>query len=336
MIMVSLKQKKDRYVTSAIIVVAIAGIFYFGYQAISDVSTNNEQNPFEYNIEHFKKSDSALHHYQQTGQIDPMLERLFAIAIIDDNRLCISGDDKILMLNRNGGLLTTINCGESVRTLAIDTDGNIYAGKQDHIEIYSQEGLLKARWDSLGSKSLITSIAIGDRYVFAADAGNHIVWKYEKSGTLLARIGEKDETRDIPGFIIPSPYFDVAVDPDGFLWVANTGRHSLENYTDEGGLRSTWGEYSMTIEGFCGCCNPTHFAILENGFFVTSEKGIARVKIYNRIGVLVSVVAGPELFSEGVTGLDLAVDRQGRIYVVDPGIKAVRIFGKKVNENDLK
>jgi hypothetical protein len=261
---------------------------------------------------------------------------LFAIAIIDDNRLCISGDDKILMLNRNGGLLTTINCGESVRTLAIDTDGNIYAGKQDHIEIYSQEGLLKARWDSLGSKSLITSIAIGDRYVFAADAGNHIVWKYEKSGTLLARIGEKDETRDIPGFIIPSPYFDVAVDPDGFLWVANTGRHSLENYTDEGGLRSTWGEYSMTIEGFCGCCNPTHFAILENGFFVTSEKGIARVKIYNRIGVLVSVVAGPELFSEGVTGLDLAVDRQGRIYVVDPGIKAVRIFGKKVNENDLK
>ncbi|MCP5104563.1 MAG: hypothetical protein GY950_14350, partial [bacterium] len=161
-------------------------------------------------------------------------------------------------------------------------------------------------------------------------AGNHIVWKFDKSGSKQARIGEKNEAGDIPGFVIPSPYFDVGVDPDGFLWVVNPGRHSLENYTAAGGFRSSWGEYSMKIAGFCGCCNPTHFVILENGSFVTSEKGIARVKVYNRLGELVSVVAEPGQFSEGVVGLDLAVDSSQRIYVLDPKKKMVRIFGKEV------
>jgi hypothetical protein len=68
---------------------------------------------------------------------------------------------------------------------------------------------------------------------------------------------------------------------------------------------------------------------LEDDSFVTSEKGIARVKIYNRIGNLVSVVAAADLFIEGTVGLDLAVDSAQRIYVLDPMQKAVRIFAKK-------
>jgi len=128
--------------------------------------------------------------------------------------------------------------------------------------------------------------------------------------------------------VIPSPYFDVAVDPDGFLWAANTGRHSLENYTREGKLRSSWGEFSMEIEGFCGCCNPSHFAILEDGSFVTSEKGIPRVKIYDRLGRLSSVVAGPDRFDIGTVGLDLALDSAQRILVLDPARRKVRTFVK--------
>jgi hypothetical protein len=84
----------------------------------------------------------------------------------------------------------------------------------------------------------------------------------------------------------------------------------------------------MEIEGFCGCCNPSHFVILDDGSFVTSEKGIVRVKVYNRLGNVVSVVAGPDQFAEGTVGLDLAKDSSQRIYVLDPPKKAVRIFAK--------
>ena len=124
------------------------------------------------------------------------------------------------------------------------------------------------------------------------------------------------------------PFFDVTADSDGFIWVVNPGRHSLENYTPEGDLRTSWGQFSMGIEGFCGCCNPTHIVILDDGSFVTSEKGIVRVKVYNSLGNIVSVVAGSEQFIEGTTGLDLAKDTAQRVYVLDPMKKQVRIFEK--------
>jgi hypothetical protein len=82
----------------------------------------------------------------------------------------------------------------------------------------------------------------------------------------------------------------------------------------------------MEIEGFCGCCNPSHFAIREDGSFVTSEKGIPRIKVYDRLGRLAAVVAGPDNFDEGTVGLDLALDSAQRILVLDPARRAVRIF----------
>ena len=85
----------------------------------------------------------------------------------------------------------------------------------------------------------------------------------------------------------------------------------------------------MDLHGFCGCCNPSHFALLEDGSFVTSEKGIVRVKVYNRIGELASVVAGPEHFIEGTEGIDLAVGPDQEIYLLDPLKKMVRVFVKK-------
>jgi len=216
-----------------------------------------------------------------------------------------------------------------IRSLAVDDKNDLYLGMEDHIEIYDQNGTKQNRWESLGEEAIITSIAISAKSVFVADAGNRIVWKFDKLGTGLQRIGEKNEAKDIPGFVIPSPYFDVAVDLDGFLWVANTGRHSLENYTDDGNFRTSWGEFGMEIQGFSGCCNPSHFVLLEDGSFVTSEKGLPRVKVYNRIGNLVSVVAPTEQFIEGTVGLDLSVDSSQKIYVLDPMQKLVRIFAKK-------
>jgi hypothetical protein len=156
-----------------------------------------------------------------------------------------------------------------------------------------------------------------------------IVYRYDHNGKLFNRIGEKDPENKIPGFIIPSPYFDVAIGRKGELWVANTGRHELEQFTPDGKLVTSWGKASMTIEGFCGCCNPSHFAILSDGSFVTSEKGIERVKIYSSGGSLDCVVATPEKFEEGTRGLDMAVDQKGRILVLDPVKKQVRIFVKK-------
>jgi hypothetical protein len=317
---------QSNYITIIIIIVSVIGILYFGIRAISENSKKEVENPFEYNIESFKKSEKNLIHYTELQQIDLKLESLYAIAVGPEDKIYVSGVDSIVILNKDGSPHSSIKTSWPAFCLAVDENGDLYAGMREHIEVYDKKGIKKAHWESLGENAIITSIAISKENVFIADAGNRIVRKFSKSGERQARIGDKNQAKDIPGFVIPSSYFDVALDPDGFLWVVNPGRHSLENYTKEGNLRTSWGEYAMKVEDFCGCCNPTHIVILDDGSFVTSEKGIARVKIYNRLGKFVSMVAAPDQFKEGTVGLDLAKDSSQRIYVLDPMKKAVRIF----------
>jgi len=132
------------------------------------------------------------------------------------------------------------------------------------------------------------------------------------------KIGRKDSIAGIDGFIIPSPYFDIAIGRDGELWVVNSGMHQLESYDKEGNQISSWKKTSMRLDGFSGCCNPSHIAILPNGSFVTSEKGIERVKIHEPSGKFKSVVAAPQQFEKGTRGLDLAIDSENRIIILDP------------------
>jgi len=322
------KKKNDRFLTAAIISLSVFGILYFGYRAISDNAAKNRENPFKYDISAFKKSKKDLSHYSEERQIKIDLPEVKGISLGPEGSIYVYGDSRVLILNKDGTRQSSIKTAGTARCLAVDENRDLYLGMTDHIEIYDRKGVKKIHGEYLGENAIITSIALTKKSIFAADAGNRIVQKLDKSGKKQGRIGEKNEAKDVPGFVIPSPYFDVAIDPDDFLWAVNTGRHSLENYTRAGDFRSSWGTYSLETAGFCGCCNPTHIAIMADGSFVTSEKGIVRVKVYNRIGELISIVAGPGQFAEGTVGLDLTVDSTGRIYVLDPVKKAVRFFVK--------
>jgi len=329
--MTSSHTNKDRLVNIGVIAIALIGIGYFGFNAFYGNSEGEKPNPFEYNIEYFKHYDPALNHYTEIKQIPLTYQSIKGIAIGPEDNIYVSADQSYLIVDQKGKIINTVNCSQPALCLSVDKNKDVYLGMTNFIQIYDKEGVQKTRWPSPEEKSLFTSLNVTSEYVYVADAGNFIVWQYDKQGKLTRSIGAKDENKDIPGFIIPSPFFDLAVDPDGFLWVTNPGRMSLENYTPEGDLRTSWGVSGMKMNEFCGCCNPSHLSLLDDGSFVTSEKGIARVKVSNRLGVLVSVVAGPDQFTEGTVGLDLAVDSKNRIYVLDPTKKMVRIFEKNTD-----
>jgi hypothetical protein len=122
---------------------------------------------------------------------------------------------------------------------------------------------------------------------------------------------------------------DLAMAPDGLLRVVNPGRHSIEAYTLRGELELSWGKPGSAIDRFIGCCNPAHFALRPDGGFVTSEKGLVRIKTFSWDGTFEAVVAGPDSFADGVDSVDVAADSTGRIVALDPNGARVRIFTKK-------
>lgn len=278
----------------------------------------------------YAKTDPRLILFDEMPPLDPGIPNLRALAVGPEDRIYIAGENTVVLLTpdwkRISGPDKTLS--GSVHCLTAH-DRDFFIGTQNHVEVMKDHSLGLIAWETLGKNAYITSIAVTDNDVFVADAGNRIILRYDHDGKLLNRIGAKDTKRGIPGFILPSAYFDVAAGPDGSVWAANTGRHSLENYRPNGDLISSWGDASPDIAGFCGCCNPSHFAILPDGRFVTAEKGFARVKIYDPAGKFLGVVAGPEKFARGTVGLDIAVDSTRRILVLDPKRGKIRVFVEK-------
>lgn len=277
-----------------------------------------------YSIEEYRKVDPALIRYTEVAPIVPAIRKLSALAIAPDGKIYVGGENAIEIFP--GKTIRPVDGTPSC--IAVDDDGTLFAGMQDHVEVFSKDWK-KTVWPSPGEKAYLTSIAVDDRYVYVADAGGRRVVRYNKSGGEPLEIGVKDASHGVRGFYIPSPFFDLDIGTDGSLWVVNPGYHVLENYSPDGRFISSWGESSFRIEGFIGCCNPANFTLLPDGSFATAEKGIPRVKIYNLDGSLRCVVAAPDQFDAATEGLDLAADRQGRVYVLDPVRGKVRIFEVK-------
>jgi len=287
---------------------------------------------FTYDLSPLRKVDAALIHYAEAARVETGMENPRGIALAPGGRIVVAGDKTVRTFDADGKPRSEFATEAEPHAVAADAAGAVYVAMKDHVEVFDAAGKRRAAWGSAGPKSYLTGIAVGESDVFAADAGGRIVLRYDVAGQLVRRIGEKDDATQAPGFIIPSPYFDVALGREGMLWVANPGMRRVECYTYEGDFRFAWGKASMKIEGFCGCCNPTHFTILADGRFVTSEKGLPRVKVYGPEGEFQDVVAAPADFAEGTVGLDLAADAEGRILVLDPHRRQVRIFVHKKAE----
>jgi hypothetical protein len=302
-------------------------------------SPGKDANPFALDVEHLRKTDPKLIHYEQVGQFPSPNPNPRRLAIGPDDRVCIAAGNSVSVLDHAGTRIQEIACSAPARCVAVEADGTLYVGVRDHVEVFDRDYKRLATWDAPAKRAWISGLAVGGDDVFVADSGNRVVLRYDKKGKLLGRIGEKNKDRNVPGLILPSPYLDVKLARDGLLRVNNTGRHRVEAYTATGDLEFFWGKPSAAIDGFCGCCNPVGLALLPDGRYVTCEKGLPRVKVYSPEGAFECVVAGVESFSENwlkcsladctVGGLDAAVDSQQRIYILDLVASNVRIMKRK-------
>ncbi len=299
-------------------------------------------NPFSYDLGNLAKTDPALLRYEQVTRFSAGCREPRRLAIGPGDRVYLAAQGAIRILGREGEPISEIPLRGSARCVAVAADGTVYAGLRDHIEVFDAQGAPLGAWESPGKRTWFTGLALDAENVFAADSGNRVVLRYDQSGRVQGRIGQRNKERGVPGLIVPSPYLDVALGKDGLVRVNNPGRHVVESYTFNGDLELSWGKPSGAIDGFCGCCNPIGLAMLPDGKCVTCEKGLPRVKVHAADGSLDCVVAGPESFAENAQtgsvqdlsdgamgGLDAAVDSGGRIYILDLVARQVRVMRRK-------
>jgi hypothetical protein len=333
----------------AVVLVAVVGAAFAVFRMdTSGDSGSGLSNRFELDVEQLKTVDPALVHYDETNPFATDMNEVRAIAVGPEDKAHVAGDQSVRVFDLEGEQLCEMAIDGRPTCVAVGSaehefPGRVYVGVGDRIEVCDTDGKSIDAWNGgLDEKSVLTSIAVGEEDVFVADAGNRIVLRYDTKGELICRIGEPAPDRGVRGFVIPSPYFDVAVTQDGLLRVSNPGARRIETYTFDGDWLGHWGKASnKEIDGFFGCCNPSNFAVLEDGRFVTAEKGIPRIKVYGSRGEFQCVVAGPQTLTQGdividetrddhqVKVFDVATTSRGFVLALDPTNRTVRVFQPK-------
>lgn len=341
-------------ITTLLIVVALVVGTYALYRLdrSGDDKTDQPQR-FQLDLADQLEVPAELLGYTERSRIPVSLQEPTAIALGPQGQIYVAGDQAIEVLDSAGVATDTIRLDGHPACLAVagqhDTDaGRVYVVIERHVVVLSPQFELLQQWPDLAAKSTLTAIAVAGNNVFIADAGQRVVWRFDSTGELQGKIGQADPDRQMPGFVIPSPYFDVVVDGDEVLHVVNSGMRRIEAYSFEGELQSFWGHAGSGLADFFGCCNPAHLALLPDGRFVTSEKGIPRVKVYSAAGDLEQVVAGPQQLGVRAAALgdargnqkervfDVAVDASGNVLVLDAHKRCVMVFQPQAQRSETK
>ncbi len=281
---------------------------------------------------HLRMDEDAVC-YREAARIPLELDAPQGLAVDGAGKIYVVGEGSLLVLDGSGGLLDRHVVEGSPQCIAVAPDGAVYLGATDHVTALSLEDGTANAWPLLGEGAWLTSLAADDDYVYAADAGNKCVWRYDRAGAVVNAIAGNAEGG---GFIVPSHYFDIALDVMGALWVVNPGKLGLEKYRGDGGLISLWHQPGMALDQFPGCCNPTHIAFMSNGSLATSEKGVNRIKVYAADLTFTCAAASPDSLNAGWTAVgdrqatpairDLAVDGDDRILALHGPLRSLLVY----------
>ncbi|MCU0408336.1 MAG: hypothetical protein MUD02_05250 [Bacteroidales bacterium] len=249
---------------------------------------------------------------------------LKAVSVGEDGKVYAGGNSFIACFDRDLNRIWAIDPGFTVSALAVRGD-TIIAATAEQLMVLDKNGRVLGEWGPFEEKCMITSVAINNRYVAFSDAANRIVFVLDRKGAVVSMMGQNNDQ-----FIVPSPYFDVALDGSDNLYVANTGHRRLETRKISGEVIAQFGEPGTAPEAFCGCCNPAHFTIAPGGF-ITAEKGINRIKVMTGDGKFREYVSSADRFMASVP-LDIATYDGIVLYAANPADSKLYMFIRKYVE----
>lgn len=130
---------------------------------------------------------------------------------------------------------------------------------------------------------------------------------------------------------------DMAIGPDGTLYIADTLNHRIQRFSPEGQVLATWGGFGdfQTVAAEDGKFNePWGIDVGPNGNVYVADTWNHRIQWFSPEGAFLGSLGREGLGDEPYSfwgPRDVAVDSQGRMYVVDTGNKRVKVFDSEGN-----
>jgi sugar lactone lactonase YvrE len=150
-----------------------------------------------------------------------------------------------------------------------------------------------------------------DGTLYVADTGNHRILHLSPEGEILDQWGGFADLSqgDAPGGTFNEPW-DVAVAPDGTIYVADTWNHRIQHFSDDGEFLGMFGTFGQA-ESPTAFWGPRGVGVDEEGRVYVADTGNKRVVVFDEGGQSVATFGGggyePGRLSEPV-GLALGAD----------------------------
>jgi uncharacterized protein (TIGR03663 family) len=168
-----------------------------------------------------------------------------------------------------------------------------------------------------------------DGSIYVADTGNHRIQHLAVDGSVIniwGSFGAGNGSSAAPTGKFNEPW-DLAVGPDGSVYVADTWNHRIQKFTPEGEFITTWG-YGISQSGDSfGFYGPRGIAVSDEGLVYVTDTGNKRVVVYDSQGSYITQIGSggfaPGQFDEPV---GIAIDEQGRVYVADTWNQRIQIL----------
>jgi hypothetical protein len=285
-------------------------------------------NPFAFDISEYESADESQISHRETRQIKITDAEAVHIASLN-KQIYLLTTDYLQVITPQGQEVRSFALEQTPNSLFVSSDSVIVIAFKNSLASFTPEGDLLYRSDAAPDNATFTSVVVADKLVFVADADNKQVLVYNRNLEYVESFKGESGVSALHGFILPSLHFDMAVNHDNELWVVNPGLHSIQNYSYDGRFRRQWGQPSFEPDGFSGCCNPSYITFLPDGRFVTSEKGLVRIKIYKESGIIESIVAPPEVFKNGLKAPAIANLDDDIVVALDFDKNMIRIFEPK-------
>jgi tripartite motif-containing protein 71 len=295
-----------------------------------------------YRIQRFNATGTFLGSWGSWGTNNGQFSNPSGVAVAPDGTVYVAdgGNHRIQRFNASGTFLGAWGSQGSAdgqfsnpSDVAVAPDGTVYvADSGNHrIQRFSAHGTFLGTWESQGSRDRWfirpSSVATApDGTVYVADSnttswvgGNHRVQRFSASGTFLGTWGSQGSGDG--QFSNPS---DVAVAPDGTVYVADTGNRRIQRFSATGAFLGTWGSSGSGDGQFS---NPSGVAVAPDGTVYVADGGNHRIQRFSASGTFLGMW-GSQGSADGQFSnpSDVAVAPDGTVYVADSGNHRIQRF----------